>query len=157
MQPGENRLDMTVAGQLDDQAHAVAVGLVAEVADAFDLLVADQAGDLLDDPYFVSLVGNLGEDDLDSIARGGLFQVLLGANGESTTAGAIHPAQVFTILAGEDVAGGGEIRALDVLQDVVEGGVLVVEDRLDGAGQLGEVVWRDIAGHGDGDSGGAVE
>ena len=37
-----------VALQLDDDAHAVAVGLVAQVADALELLVAHQLGDVLD-------------------------------------------------------------------------------------------------------------
>ncbi len=31
--------------QLDDDAHAVLVGLVAQLADAFDLLLANQLGD----------------------------------------------------------------------------------------------------------------
>jgi hypothetical protein len=37
-----------VALQLDDDAHAVAVGFVADVGDALDALVAHQFGDLLD-------------------------------------------------------------------------------------------------------------
>ena len=37
-----------VAAELDDDAHAVAVALVAQVGDAVDLLVLDQLGDRLD-------------------------------------------------------------------------------------------------------------
>ena len=37
-----------IALQLDDDAHAVAIGLVAQVGDALELLVANQLGDVLD-------------------------------------------------------------------------------------------------------------
>ena len=53
-----------VALQLDDDAHAVAVGLVAQVADALELLVAHQLGDVLDELRAVDLVRDLGDDDL---------------------------------------------------------------------------------------------
>ena len=52
-----------VALQLDDDAHAVAVGFVADVGDALDPLVAHQLGDLLLHRRLVHLVGNLGDDD----------------------------------------------------------------------------------------------
>ena len=43
----QDRVRVGVALELDDQAHALAVGLVAHVRDAVDLLVADELGDLL--------------------------------------------------------------------------------------------------------------
>ena len=49
--------------ELDDHAHAVLVGLVAQVGDALDFLVADQLGDALDQARLVHLVGQLGDDD----------------------------------------------------------------------------------------------
>ena len=49
--------------ELDHDAHAVAVGLVAQVGDALDLLLAHQLGDALDQPRLVDLVGDLGDDD----------------------------------------------------------------------------------------------
>ena len=52
-----------VALDLDDDAHAVAVGFVAEIGDAFDALVAHQLGDLLDHPRLVHLIGHFGDDD----------------------------------------------------------------------------------------------
>ena len=55
--------------ELDDDAHAVAVGLVAQVGDALDPLVAHQVGDLLDQLRLVDLVGDLGDDDRLSLAR----------------------------------------------------------------------------------------
>ena len=44
-----------------------------------------------------------------------------------------------------------------MLQDVVEGGAVVGQDRLDRAGEFGQIVRRDVAGHGDRDAGRAVE
>ena len=52
-----------VALELDDDAHALAVGLVAQVRDALDLLLAHELGDLLDQRRLVHLIGNFGEDD----------------------------------------------------------------------------------------------
>ena len=54
--------------QLDDDAHAVAVGLVAQIGDAFDRLLAHQLGDLLEQPLLVDLVRDLGDDDRDLVA-----------------------------------------------------------------------------------------
>ncbi len=51
-----------VALQLDDDAHAVAIGLVAQIADALDALLAHQLGDLLDQRRLVDLIGDLGDD-----------------------------------------------------------------------------------------------
>ena len=47
------------AFQLDDDPHAVAVGLVAQVGNAFEGLLPHQFGDLLDQPRLVHLVRNL--------------------------------------------------------------------------------------------------
>ena len=51
------------AVQLDDDPHAVAIGLVAKVRDALDRLFPRQLGDLLDEPGLVDLIGDLGDDD----------------------------------------------------------------------------------------------
>ena len=157
VQLGEDGLIVTVPGQLDHQPHAVAVGLVAQVADALDLLVAHLRGDLFDDPDLVRLIGNLGKDDLHAIAAGRLFEVLLSAHGKSAAAEAIQPLEVFLVLAREDACGRRKIGTLDVLQYVVQSGLLVRQDRLDGAGQLGQVVRRNVTGHRHCDSGCAVE
>ena len=53
-----------------------AVGLVADVADALQLLLAHQLGDALDEPRLVHLVGDLGDDD--ALALGLWFDLDLG-------------------------------------------------------------------------------
>ena len=55
-----------VALELDHEAHAVAVRLVAQVGDLRDLLVADELGDLRDQAVVAALldhVRELGDDD----------------------------------------------------------------------------------------------
>ena len=59
----ENDVGDSVALQFDDDAHAVAIGLVAQIGDALDLLLPHQIGDALDQRRLVHLIGNFGEDD----------------------------------------------------------------------------------------------
>ena len=71
----EDDLRFFAALDFDDDAHAVAVGFVAHVGDAFDLLVLHQFGDALDQARLVHLVGNFGDDDVlavlaDALDRG---------------------------------------------------------------------------------------
>ncbi len=60
----EHHLGLLAALQLDDDAHAVAVAMVEDVGDAFDALLIDHRGDLLEQLRLVDLIGNLGDDDL---------------------------------------------------------------------------------------------
>ena len=64
----EDLVRVGVALELDVDAHAVAVGLVAQVADALDPLLLDQVGDLLEQAGLVDLVGQLGDDDRGPVA-----------------------------------------------------------------------------------------
>src|SRR5690606_33832972 len=76
------------APDLDVDAHAVLVGLVAQLADALDLLFLDQLGDLLDQPRLVHLVGDLGDDDrLAAVV--GHFDVRPGAHAHAAAAGVV--------------------------------------------------------------------
>jgi len=51
-------LRLFVALHFDDDAHSVAVALVADIGDAVDFLVLDQVGDVFDQPRLVYLVGS---------------------------------------------------------------------------------------------------
>ena len=59
----EHDLMLRAALELDDDAHAVAVGLVANIGDVVDDLFVDQLGDALDQVGLVYLVRDLGDDD----------------------------------------------------------------------------------------------
>ena len=81
----EDDLRLFVALDLDDDAHAVAVAFIANVGDAFDFLVLNQLGDVLDQAGFVHLVGKLGDDDVLAILAA-LLDGGLGAHLEGTAA-----------------------------------------------------------------------
>src|SRR5690606_27428242 len=59
----EHDLIARVALELEHHADAVAIRLVADVADALELLLADHVRGLLDPPRLVDLVRQLGDDD----------------------------------------------------------------------------------------------
>ena len=61
---------------LDDDAHAVAVGLITQVGDAVDLAALDQVGDLLQQGRLVDLVGQLGGHDGGATLAGLLERAL---------------------------------------------------------------------------------
>src|SRR3546814_15145210 len=102
-------LGRVAALDLDVDAHAVLVGLVAQLTDALVRLLLDQVGDLLDQPRLVYLVRDLGDDDrlaavvghLDVGARAHAHPAAAGAVGQVDAADAV------------DDPGGGEIRTRD--------------------------------------------
>ena len=63
----EDELRLFVALHLDHDAHAFAIAFVANIGNAFDLLVLDQLGDVLDQTRLVHLIRQLGDDDVLAI------------------------------------------------------------------------------------------
>ena len=154
----EDDLVLGAALEVDDDAHAVAVGLVAESSgDVVDDVVVDELGDALDELGLVDLVGDLGDDD-GLAAAGDVFDAALGAHHEAAAAGVVGLRDVG---AAEDEAAGGEVGTLDVLEDELEVGAgfgLVFREEGDGGvDDLGEIVRRDVGRHADGDAGAAVD
>ena len=149
----EHHLGLFAALELEDDAHAVAVALVAYVADAVDLLFVDQRGSGLDEARLVHLVGNLGDDDLlavlgqflDGSARA---QLQLAASGHVGLQDALPP---------EDESAGGEVGALHKLHDFREAGRGVLDQMDGGVDDFGEVVGREIRRHADGDAARSVD
>ena len=84
----EDDLGVGVALQLDHDAVALPVALVADVGDALDALVAHQFGHLLDHRRLVHLIGNLGDDDGLAVAAA-LLHMHLAAHDDGAAAGRI--------------------------------------------------------------------
>src|ERR1019366_586139 len=139
--------------ELDDDAHAVAIALVADVRDFVDDLFVDQLGDALNELGLVDLVGDLVDDDR-RFFLGDLLGGHLGAHEEAAATGGVGLGDAGFA---EDEAAGGEIRALHVAQDFEEAGVGIVHQFDGGVEDLGEVVGRDVGRHADGDAIGAVD
>ncbi len=114
----EDDFVLGAALELDDDAHAVAVALVADVGDVVDDFFVDELGDALDEVGLVDLVGDLGDDD-GLAAAGDVFDAALGAHHEAAAAGLVGLADVGAAV---DEAAGGEVGTLDVLEDEVEVG-----------------------------------
>jgi hypothetical protein len=76
----QHHLGHFAALELDHQAHAGLVGLVLDVADAFDLLLVHQLGHALLQRLLVDLVGHLVDDDGLALALVDVLEVALGAH-----------------------------------------------------------------------------
>ena len=138
---------------LDVDAHAVLVGLVAQLADAFELLFLHQLGDLLDQPRLVDLVRDLGDDDrLAAVVRD--LDLGLGAHAHAAAAGAIGHVDAADAV---DDAGRGEIRARDVLHQAIDVDLRLVEQRDRRVDHFREVVRRDVRRHADRDAGRTID
>ena len=144
----EHELRLAATLELDHDAHAVAVALVANVGDVFDVLIVDQFGDTLDQPRLVYLIGNLGDDDGLTV----FVDVL------DSCSGAHHEAAAAVSVCFEDSAlavndaGSGEVGALHELQQVGELCSGVIDKRNRGIDDLRKIVRRDIGRHADGNA-----
>ena len=150
----QHNLAGLAALDLDDDAHAVLVGLIAQGADALDLLLFDQLGDLLDQASLVHLIGDLVNDD--GLATGLLVHLhfSLGPHIDGAATGTVRLHDAGTAV---DDAAGGEIRAGDMGHQLVNGEVAVFDQRQATVDNLGEVVRRDVGRHAHRDTGGAVD
>ena len=139
---------------VDDDVHAVAVGVVVHVGDALDALLLHQVGDALDEPGLVHLVGQLGDDDFRPAGLLVLLNLRPGPDGDLPPAGGVGRPDAGPA---HDDAPGGEVRPLDVLHELVQGGVGVVDEGAHPVDDLPHVVGRDVGGHAHGDARGAVD
>jgi hypothetical protein len=152
------------APQLDHDPHALAVGLVPQIADPLDRLLARELGNLLEQPRLVHLVGDLGDDDGGLVPLLVLLDLDLGAHRDCAPALLVG---VEDSLAADQVAARREIGSGNGLQDGPEqllrvglppGGCAAVLDHRDHAvDHLAHVVRRDVGGHADRDAGGSVD
>ena len=149
----EHHVGDRVALDLDDDAHAVAVGFVAQIRDALDALLANELCYALDQRRLVDLVGDLADDQrLAVLAQ--LFDRDLGAHDDRAAAGRISGADAG---APEDRSPGREVGARDQLQQLVERDVGLVHEGENGVDRLAEIVRRDVGRHADRDAAGAVD
>ncbi len=149
----EHDLRHGVATDLDDDAHAFAVGFVAQVGNALDLLLAHEFGDLLDQRRLVHLIGNFGEDDGFAILADRLDRRKT-AHQHRTAAGLVGLADSS---AAEDRAAGGEIRPRHDLHDFRERYLRIVDQGDAGVDDFAEVMRRDIGRHAHGDAARAID
>src|SRR5580658_463366 len=139
----ENDFGLLTAFQLEHDARAVAVALVADFGNAFDLLFVHQRGGVLDQARLVYLIGNLGNDDVLAI----LAAALDGGLGADLELAAAFGERVDDALAAEDEAARRKIGTGNHLQDFGERCLRILNERDGGVDDLGEVVRRNVGGH----------
>ena len=149
----EDDFGLFVALDFDHDAHAVAVAFVADVGDAVDFLVLDQLGDVLDQPRFVHLIRQLGDDDVLAVLAT-LLDGGLGAHLERSAAG---PVSLLDSIAAVDVARRREIRAGDDLHQLLQGDFGILDQLDAGLDDFRQIVRRNVGRHADGDSARAVD
>ena len=149
----EHDVRVRVAAELDDQARRVARGLVAHVADALDLALVDELGDLLADDLDRRLERHLGDDD-PRLAALALFD--LGDRAHLDGAATLRVRVLDAVLA-EDQRAGREVGALHDLHELDDLRVGIVDHVHRGVDDLTEVVRRDVRRHADRDAAAAVD
>ncbi|EXI65090.1 MAG: hypothetical protein AW08_03452 [Candidatus Accumulibacter adjunctus] len=154
VQAVEHHLGHLAALELDDDAHARLVGLVAQVGDALDALLVDQLADLLEQGALVHLVGQLVDDDRLPMAAVDVLEVHLGAHDDAAAAAAVALAHAGDAV---DDAGSREIGRRQQVDQLVDRHRRIVEQRQAGIDHLAEIVRRDVRRHADGNARRAVD
>ena len=147
----ERDLRNRVALELDLDAHAGAVGMVGEIGDLGEHLVAHEVGDLDDDARVAALldaVRQLGDHDR-RLAAAQLLDVRAGAHDDAAAAGAVRVANAATA---DDVRAGREVGPLDVLHQALDVDVGLVDHRDDRVDDLAELMRRHVRRHADRDT-----
>ena len=134
--------------KINDHADAVAVGLIAQVGDALDLLLVHERGDALHHDGFVHAVGDLIDDEgLQSLLS--LLDPHATPDADAAAAGVVG---LIKSSAGVDFAPCRKVRALDELHEVINRGLRIVEQGGKGVAELAQVVRGDVGGHTHGDA-----
>src|SRR5262245_9324530 len=144
----EHDVSHGVALELDDDAIALAVGLVAQRGQAVDLLVAPQLADALDHRRLVHLVGNLADDDRLAFAAQRL-DLHFAAHHDG--AAALHIGGANARVPENDAAG-RKVGAGNDADQVLDAEIGVFYQRDTAVDHLAEIVRRDVGRHADGDA-----
>ncbi|KPB79626.1 Uncharacterized protein AC506_0820 [Pseudomonas syringae pv. maculicola str. M6] len=132
-----------------DAARVFVVRLVTQVGNHRQFLGLHLRGDLLQHLGTGNLMRQRRDDDI------AIFDAVHGTHTHRTTTGFIDFQQVGTRR--DDLGFGRIIRPQNMLAQLWNRGLGLVEQMHAGAGNFAQVVRRNISGHADGDTGGAVE
>ena len=140
---GHQLVGVHAALEVEGELEAVQVGLVAHIADLFDLARLDQLGDLVHDGLHRGGGRYLGDLDHVLARHGGVAGAHLHA------AAAILEDVPHLGFVVEDLAAAHEVRGGHGGGDVV---LCILHESDGGAAQLGQIEGADVAGHADGDA-----
>ncbi len=137
------------ARHYDDTGRILVIRLIAQVGYQRQLLGLHLRGDLLQHLGPGHLMRQCGDDDIAVIAAPDR------AAADRTAPGGVEIQQLAA--RGDDFRLGGEVRALDMLHQLVQPRPGIIQQAHAGGGHLAQVVRRNIRGHAHRDAGGAVE
>src|SRR5467141_2749747 len=149
----QNELRFFAALQLDDDAHAFARGFITHVGNAFELFRLHQFGNALDQPRFVHLVRNLGDDDAFAVFSG-LFDGGFGAHDEAAAARFVSS---FDAFAPRDVRSGRKIWPGHNFHHFFQSRIGLFNQQNRRVHDLAQVVRRDARGHANSDAARAID
>ena len=148
----QNKLRVEVFFYFDHDAHAFAVGFVAQVGNALHPFIPDQFHNFVDQIEFVHHVRDFPYDD-GGFAVFFLLHFHLGAHQNFTAPGQVSLTNAIHAV---NHAAGGEVRPFDVLHQIQRGKLRIVDQSFDGGHHFAQIMGRDIGGHTDRDAGSAV-
>ena len=150
----EDDVGHRIALQLDDDAHSILVGLVAQRADSLELAFLHQLRHVRNELGLVDLVRQLGDDDLGLARRFLFLDDGTRAHHDASASGLLV---ILDSGAAVDVSAGREVGTLDQLSDVAGSHLRIVDQRREGGDDFTEVVRWDVGRHADRDSRGSVD
>ena len=142
-----------IAAQFEDDANAFAIGFVAQIGDALDLLLADQFRDPLDHVRLVHLEGDLADDQRFAILAD-LLDLDLRAHDDRAAPERVSRADAAMA---EDRAPRREIRPGHDFHELRDRHVGAVDHRDRRIDHLPEIVRRNVRRHADGDAAAAID
>ena len=145
----EDDLGHLAALQLDDDAHAGLVGLVANIRNTLDLFLVDQLGDLFDQGLLVNLVGNLVDDDGLTVALLHILDMRATAHDDAPAAGLVAFAHTHHAV---DQRRSREVGGRNVLDQLIDADRRIFQHRQTTGDHFVQVVRRDIGRHADRDT-----
>ena len=137
---------------INDDAHTLTARLVVGIADAGDLALLDELGNVLDELLLVDTIGYLGNDD--AVVA---FFVLYFSLGTDNDAPAPCGIGILDSLQTVDVGTGGEVGSLNILHEAVDVDFGIVDVSAATVNHFAEVVGGDVGSHTDSNTVAAVD
>ena len=152
----KNPLWLGATLELYDNAHTLAVGLVAHIRDGVDASFTMKGGNAFEQAGFVELIRNFVNDDREtSVAN--FFDSGGAAHGQVSTTGAVCLADA---LASDDNTAGGEVWSRDELHQIFDADLVkfikTVDQQVESGYQFTQIVRWDVGCHANSNAIGAV-
>ena len=132
------------ATQFNDDTHTVFIRLVAQFGNAFDFLVFNQLGDLLDQAGFVDHVWDFGEDDGHFAVFLVFFELMTCTQINAATASAIRLNNPVTTI---NKCGCWEVRAWNIFHQIIDSQIRIIDQGQTAIQNFCQVMRWDIRRH----------